>query len=268
MFGRLLTAGLLVGALVCPAWAENEKLRARTHSAETALAVPAMAPDPTLALITSRDRFAAYTYFREEFLRGTCPAGLVKKPIGCQMQGEPKRQWTLGKKLSPTTLFYPVPLALVAKLSPPPSGVKYVRVDSDLLLMELDRLRVIAYVASVADLQDPNWPVVDEDDRLALSTYFRADYARGNCPDDLARTERGCETRPLWSIGQPLDPLATYEVLPDRLVVQLEALPDGYRYVRVADHVLVMVVTTRVVRADVLDLADLSGFSLNPRRPR
>ena len=262
MFGRLLTAGLLVGALVCPAWAENDKSRARAHSVETAFAVTA-APQ---TLVTNRDRFAAYGYFREEFLRGSCPAGLVKKSIGCQMPGEPKRQWTLGKTLAPTTMFYPLPLAVVAKLSPPPSGVKYVRVDSDLLLMELASLRVIAYVASVADLQDPNWPVVGEDDRLALSTYFRADYARGNCPDDLARTERGCEMRPLWAIGQPLDPLATYELLPDRLVVQLEVLPDGYRYVRVTDHVLVMVVATRVIRADVLDLADLSGFSTR-RRP-
>jgi hypothetical protein len=71
MFGRLLTAGLLVGALVCPAWAENDKSRARARSVETAFAVTAAVPDPSLALITSRDRFAAYTYFREEFQRGT-----------------------------------------------------------------------------------------------------------------------------------------------------------------------------------------------------
>jgi hypothetical protein len=255
--------GLLAGALMCPAaWAENDKSRVRAHSVETAFAVTAVPP----SLVTNRDRLAAYGYFREEYQRGTCPAGLLKKPIGCQMPGEPKRQWTLGKPLPPTTMFHPLPLSVLDRLTPPPSGVKYVRVDSDLLLMELDSLRVIAFVASVADLQDPNWPVVGEDDRLALSAYFRADYARGTCPDDLARTERGCETRPLWAIGEPLDPLATYEALPDRLVVQLEPLPDGYRYVRVADHVLVMVVATRMIRADVLDLADLSGLSTR-RRP-
>jgi hypothetical protein len=70
----------------------------------------------------------------------------------------------------------------------------------------------------------------------------------------------------LWAIGEPLDPLAISEQLPDRLVVQLKPLPDGYRYVRVADHVLVMVVATRMVRADVLDLADLSGFGTYLRR--
>jgi hypothetical protein len=102
--------------------------------------------------------------------------------------------------------------------------------------------------------------------RRPLSAYFRDDYAHGNCPSDLARTGCGCETRPLWAIGEPLDPLATYEVLPDRVLMQLEALPDGYRYVRVPDHVLVMVVATRMIRADVLDLADLSGFSTR-RRP-
>ena len=262
MSGRLLWAVLLAGALVCPAWAQTDKSRVRAHSADTVFAVTA-APRP---LVTSRERFAVYGYFRDEFRRGNCPAGLVKRPIGCQMPGEPKRQWTLGRRLSPTTQFFPLPLPLLGALPPPPSGVKYVRVDSDIVLMEVDTLRIIEFVASVADLQDPNWPVVGEADRLTLVSYFRDDYVRGNCPDDLAHTERGCETRPLWAIGEPLDPLAISEQLPDRLVVQLKSLPDGYRYVRVADHVLVMVVATRVVRADVLDLADLSGFGTYPRR--
>jgi hypothetical protein len=182
------------------------------------------------------------------------------------MPGEPKRQWALGKRLSPITQFFPLPLPLLDRLSRPPGDVKYIRVDSDVLVMEADTLRIIAFVASVADLQDPNWPVVAEGDRLALTAYFRKDYIRGNCPDDLARTPRGCEIRPLWAIGEPLDPLATYELLPDRLISQLEPLPDGYRYVRVADHVLVMVVGTRMIRADVLDLADLSAFGTYPRQ--
>jgi hypothetical protein len=261
MFGRLLWAVLLVGASVCPVWAENEKSRVRAHPGEQTLAVV-----PARAMITSHDRFATYAYFREAFLLGNCPAGLVRRPTGCQMPGEPKRQWALGKRLAPTTLYYPLPLPLLAKLSPAPGGVKYVRVDSDILLMEFDTLRVVEYVASVADLQDPNWPVVGDADRIVLVSYFRDDYARGSCPTNLARTARGCETLPLWAIGEPLDPLAVYLPLPDRLVVQLKPLPDGYRYVRVADHVLVMVAATRVIRADVLDLADLSGFSAYPHR--
>jgi hypothetical protein len=259
----LLVAALFVGALVCPAFAQSDKSRVRAHSVDAAFSITAAEPR---ALITSRDRLAAYGYFRQDFLAGICPAGLVKNPIGCQMAGEPKRQWALGKRLSPMTPFFGLPLPLLARLSPPPGGVKYVRIDSDIVLMEVDTLRVIEFVTSVADLQDPNWPVVGAADRFALTAYFRGDHALGNCPDDLARTARGCETRPLWAIGQPLDPLATYELLPDRLIVQLESLPDGYRYVRVADHVLVMVVATRMIRADVLDLADLSGFSPYPRR--
>ena len=263
MCARLLVAALLVGALVCPAWAENEKSPVRAHSVEAALSIT---PEVRRALITSRDRFAVYGYFRQEFLAGMCPAGLVKNSLGCQMAGEPKRQWALGKRLSPITPFFVLPLPLLARLSPPPGGVKYVRIDSDIVLMEVDTLRIIEFVASVADLQDPNWPVVGAADRLALTAYFRSDYVRGNCPDDLARTARGCETRPLWAIGEPLDPLATYELLPERLIVQLEPLPDGYRYVRVADHVLVMVVATRMIRADVLDLAALASFGTYPRR--
>ena len=264
MFGRLLCAALLVGALVCPAWAENEKHRARAHSGDTAFAVTAV-PRP---LVTSRDRLAAYAYFRQEYMAGNCPAGLVKRPLGCQMPGEPKRQWALGARLSPITQFFPLPVPLLDRLSRPPGDVKYVRVDSDILLMEIDTRRIIEFVASVADLQDPNWPVVGDADRLTLVSYFRDDYAHGSCPADLAHTERGCETRPLWAIGEPLDPLAISEQLPDRLLIQLKPLPDGYRYVRVADHVLVMVVGTRVIRADVLDLADLSSLGTSPRRTR
>jgi hypothetical protein len=223
-------------------------------------------PAAPRSIVSSRDRLTVYAYFRQEYLAGICPAGLVKKPTGCQMPGEPRRQWTLGQRLSPITQFFPLPVAVLSRVSPPPDGVKYVRVDSDLLLMELETQRIIEFVASVADLQDPNWPVVAETDRLALVSYFRDDFVHGSCPTDLTRTDRGCETRALWAIGEPLDPLAVYEQLPERLVVKLEALPTGYRYVRVADHVLVMVVATRVIRADVLDLAELSGFSPYSRR--
>lgn len=66
------------------------------------------------------------------------------------------------------------------------------------------------------------------------------------------------ETKPLWTLGEPLDPLATYELLPERLLALLGPPPDGYRYIRVADHILLMVVATRIIRADVLDLSDLS----------
>jgi hypothetical protein len=140
--------------------------------------------------------------------------------------------------------------------------VKYLRVDSDILLIEVDTLRVIEFVASIADLQDPNWPVVAEADRLALVSYFQDDYAHGSCRSRAHRSR----LRDAAAVG---DRRAARSAGCTRAIAgpaggALKPLPDGYRYVRVADHVLVMVVATRVIRADVLDLADLSGF--NPRR--
>ena len=131
------------------------------------------------------------------------------------------------------------------------------RIDRDILLMDLDTRRIIEAVTSVAVCRIPTgrWSAKTTASRWSPTTATTS--PAGPCPADLSATARGCETRPLWTFGEPLDPLAISEQLPERLLAQLDPAPDGYRYVRVADHVLVMVIATRVVRADVVDLADL-----------
>ena len=255
---RLGLAAAILGAallLLSPAWADNEKARARSSGSDQAFVIsPASL---SRGMLTARDRLTVYAYFRAEFVAGRCPAGLVHKSNGCRMSGDAKRQWTLGQPLGPLVVPNSLPMALLTQLPPAPRGHRFTRIDTDIVLMDIDTRRIVEAVASVADLQDANWPVLAENDRTTLVSYYRADYANRTCPSDLIATARGCETRPLWTLGEPLDPLATYELLPERLLTQLGPAPDGYRYIRVADHILLMVTATRIIRADVVDLSDL-----------
>jgi len=254
-FGSVVAALGAALLLLSPAWAENtEKLRARARGADQTFALAPAAP--SRSLLTSRDRLTVYSYFRGEFVVGRCPPGLVRKSTGCRLPDDARRAWGLGQPLPPLVMFHPVPAMLVSQL-PPIRGLRFVRIDTDIVLMEVETRRVVEAVASIADLQDANWPILAENDRAAVVAYYRNDHANRTCPSDLIATERGCEMRPLWTLGEPLDPLATYELLPERLLAQLGPAPDGYRYVRVADHILLMVVATRIIRADVLDLSDL-----------
>ena len=261
-FGVVAAAWGAALLLSSPAWADNEKARARSGEQAFVLA-PAQR-----GLLTGRDRMTVYAYFRAEFVGGRCPAGLARKSNGCRMPGDAKRQWALGQPLPPLVTFHALPAMLLVHLPPTPRGLKFVRIDTDIVVLDIDTRRVVEAVASVADLQDANWPILAENDRAALVSYYRNDYANRTCPADLIATERGCETKPLWTVGEPLDPQATYEALPERLLAQLGPAPDGYRYIRVADHILLMVVGTRIIRADVLDLSDLSDMGMIRDRER
>lgn len=243
--------------LLSPAWADSDKaLAGLNRGAEQAFAV-APAIDRNW-LVGQRDRLKIYAYYRGEFVAGRCPAGLVRKSNGCRVLGDAKRPWSLGVPLPPLTVFHPLPATLQSQLQPLPRGYRLVRIDTDILLFDVDTRRITEVVASVADLQDPLWPIIAENDRAVLVSYYRTDYSNRTCPPDLTPTARGCEVKPLWTVGEPLDPLATYELLPERLRAALGPPPDGYRYIRVADHILLMVVATRIISADLLDLTDLA----------
>jgi hypothetical protein len=254
-FAAVLGAALL---LLSSASAEPEKARARsTRGAEQAFAVAPAAAE-SRGQVSQRDRLTVYAYYRAEFVAGHCPGGLVRKSNGCRLLGDARRAWSLGAPVPPLTVFLPLPSMLQSRLQPLPRGYRFVRIDTDVLVLDADTRRITEVVASVADLQDPIWPIVAETDRAVLVRYYRADYFNRTCPPDLTPTRRGCEVKPLWTVGEPLDPLATYELLPERLQAELGPPPDGYRYIRVADHVLLMVVATRIISADLLDLTDLA----------
>jgi hypothetical protein len=89
-----------------------------------------------------RHRQIIRDYFHEQFRSGHCPPGLAKKNNGCLPPGQAKK-WRLGQPLPPGLVYYDLPKSLVARLGPPPSGHRYVRVDSDILLLTTGTMMVI-----------------------------------------------------------------------------------------------------------------------------
>jgi Ni/Co efflux regulator RcnB len=104
--------------------------------------------------------------------------------------------------------------------------------------------------------------VVADHDRNAVYTYYRNDFAAGNCPPGLAKKNNGClppgQVNRAWVIGQPLPPQIVYEPMPRALWTQLTPPPYGYEYVRVADDIVLMSTATRVIAGL---LGNLGSFS-------
>jgi Ni/Co efflux regulator RcnB len=53
------------------------------------------------------------------------------------------KKWAVGAPLPRDIVYYEVPQPLVVKIGPPPSGYRYVRVASDILLIALGSRMVI-----------------------------------------------------------------------------------------------------------------------------
>ena len=83
-----------------------------------------------------RHRTFAREYYSQEFNRGRCPPGLAKKHNGCMPPGQAKK-WTVGRPLPRDVIFYNLEPQLVTHFGPPPSGHRYVRVASDILLIAI-----------------------------------------------------------------------------------------------------------------------------------
>jgi hypothetical protein len=238
---------VLVGSVLClslgsPAWADHDKDKGHGHGHKM--------------FVTERDRVAVYSYYRTEFAGGRCPPGLARRDNGCLPPGQ-ARLWMLGAPLPPAVVFYPLPAPLLAQLTPAPEGYQYVRIDNDIVLMTLGTRVIVESVGSLASLQDANRPLISDRDRNAVAAYYRDDYLAGNCPSGLMRTDQGCEPKRLWALGEPLGPDVTYEELPQPLIAQLDPVPDGYTYIRLGDQILLMMVDTRVIRAEVMSLSRL-----------
>jgi|SRR5215472_7852928 len=92
-----------------------------------------------------RDRVAVHNYFAELERGGQCPPGLAKKHNGCMPPGQAKR-WQIGAPLPAGVVYYSLPPALVVQLTPPPAGYRYVRVDSDILMVGIGTSMVAAAI--------------------------------------------------------------------------------------------------------------------------
>jgi len=104
----------------------------------------------------------------------------------------------------------------------------------------------------------PNNFVIIDRDRSAVTTYYREEFGRGNCPPGLAQKDNGClppgQAKKLWAVNQPLPPTVVYYPLPSPLYSQLTPPPLGYQYARVDDDVLLIQTANRSVVSLVVNL--------------
>jgi Ni/Co efflux regulator RcnB len=87
-------------------------------------------------------------YYGSEFRRGNCPPGLAKKNNGCQPPGQAKK-WNKGRPLPHDLQYYDLPRELVIRLPQPPSGQRYVRIASDILLIAVGTGMVIDAIEDI-----------------------------------------------------------------------------------------------------------------------
>ena len=90
----------------------------------------------------SHHREAAQAYYGRPENRGYCPPGLAKKGDSCMPPGQ-ARKWQRGHPLPAGLVYYEVPRSVVLTLGVPPSGYRYVRIASDILLLAVGTNMVV-----------------------------------------------------------------------------------------------------------------------------
>ena len=148
----LVIPALLIG-LASPAWAEKDKDNKGKgkHGHGDRGGGPAVVVQPVRVIVPDRDRAVVYQYYRSEYSAGRCPPGLAKKGNGCLPPGQAKKLWVVGQPLPPAVIYEPVPRAVVQQLAPVPPGYDYVRVDNDVLLMDMTNRMVADVVNDIND---------------------------------------------------------------------------------------------------------------------
>ncbi len=86
--------------------------------------------------------------------------------------------------------------------------------------------------------------------RAPIDEYYAGRFSKGKCPPGLAKKGNGC--RPpgqarKWHMHQPLPREVVYHPLPPEVEVHLGPPPSGYRFVRVAQDILMIAVGTGMV---------------------
>ena len=95
-----------------------------------------------------RQHVVVREYYEQEYRGGHCPPGLARKNNGCMPPGQAKK-WRKGRPLPRDVVYYDVPPQLVVRLGAPPSGHKYVRVASDILLIAVGTSMVVDAISDL-----------------------------------------------------------------------------------------------------------------------
>lgn len=96
-----------------------------------------------------------------------------------------------------------------------------------------------------------------DDQRRAAQDYYGGQSAKGHCPPGLAKKNNGCMPpgqAKKWSRGQPLPRDVVFYPVPSQVVVKIGVPPAGYKYVRVANDILLIAIGTSMVVDAIEDL--------------
>lgn len=98
--------------------------------------------------------------------------------------------------------------------------------------------------------------VFGSSDREAARAYFSQKYGRGNCPPGLAKKNNGClppgQAKKRYRVGERLSTTVIYVEAPSELVVRLQPISSGYRYVIVDGDLVKLAIGTLLV-VDAID---------------
>lgn len=93
--------------------------------------------------------------------------------------------------------------------------------------------------------------------RVVVTEYYSKRYVSGKCPPGLKKKQNGClppGQAKKWAKGQPLPRTVVYYPVPQEVVVRIGVPPPGYRYVRVANDLLLIAIATSMVIDAIEDL--------------
>ena len=138
----LLVAGLLVSAVALAAKPQGAGAGqdSKPNKAEQRLSQPNESPgrrDRFSGHFDSHHRTLVRNYYNAQYRAGRCPPGLARTNDGCMPPGQ-ARHWAVGQPLPRDVMYYSLPPAFVVRLGVPPSGQRFVRVASDILLVGSD----------------------------------------------------------------------------------------------------------------------------------
>ncbi|MGZ8915589.1 MAG: hypothetical protein ACXW1Z_21105 [Methylobacter sp.] len=96
----------------------------------------------------------------------------------------------------------------------------------------------------------------DDRQRTIINNYYTQEFRSGHCPPGLAKKHNGCVPpgQRRWAIGRRLPPDVIFYDLPPAVIGQLGVPLQDYRYVRVANDILMISIGTGLVIDAIQDL--------------
>jgi Ni/Co efflux regulator RcnB len=100
--------------------------------------------------------------------------------------------------------------------------------------------------------------VFEDHDRVVVRDWYGEQVRGGHCPPGLAKKKNGClppgQAKKKWQKGKRLPREVIFHDLPPPLVHKMRPPPQGTRYVRIANDILMIAVGTGLVLDAIEDL--------------